>query len=115
MHIPWAVEGLPTLLHLSLFLFFGGLAIYLFNINHEVFSYVIWWIVLFFLVYGLITLLPIFRHDSTCYSPLSTPVWMLCTSMAFGTFKTLTFITFRFGMRPGSPIVNSTVLDCQMV
>jgi hypothetical protein len=28
MHIPWAVEGLPTLLHLSLFLFFGGLAIF---------------------------------------------------------------------------------------
>ncbi|KAN0116055.1 hypothetical protein V8E52_006361, partial [Russula decolorans] len=30
MHVPWAVEGLPTLLHLSLFLFFGGLVIFLF-------------------------------------------------------------------------------------
>ncbi|KAF8471368.1 hypothetical protein DFH94DRAFT_612612, partial [Russula ochroleuca] len=37
MHIPWAVEGLPTLLHLSLFLFFGGLVIFLFNIDHTVF------------------------------------------------------------------------------
>ncbi|KAF8475257.1 hypothetical protein DFH94DRAFT_603116, partial [Russula ochroleuca] len=30
MHMPWAVEGLPALLHLSLFLFFGGLVIFLF-------------------------------------------------------------------------------------
>ncbi|KAI0264770.1 hypothetical protein BGY98DRAFT_1159686 [Russula aff. rugulosa BPL654] len=37
MHIPWAVEGLPMLLHLSLFLFFGGLAIFLFNVDREVF------------------------------------------------------------------------------
>ncbi|KAH9998211.1 hypothetical protein BJV77DRAFT_740606 [Russula vinacea] len=38
MHVPWAVEGLPTLLHLSLFLFFGGLAIFLFNVDHDVFT-----------------------------------------------------------------------------
>ena len=37
MHIPWAVEGLPTLLHLSLFLFFGGLIIFLFNVDQKVF------------------------------------------------------------------------------
>ncbi len=36
MHIHWAVEGLPTLLHLSLFLFFGGLVIFLFHVDHEV-------------------------------------------------------------------------------
>ena len=41
MHIPWAVEGLPTLLHLSLFLFFGGLVIFLFNIDQEVFICVV--------------------------------------------------------------------------
>jgi hypothetical protein len=35
MHIPWAVEGLPTLLHLSLFLFFGGLVIFLFNVTRK--------------------------------------------------------------------------------
>jgi hypothetical protein len=81
MHIPWAVEGLPMLLHLSLFLFFGGLAIFLFNVDHEVFSYVIWWIGLFSLVYGLITLLPIIRHDSPYHSPLSTPAWFLYASI----------------------------------
>ncbi|KAH9952550.1 hypothetical protein BGW80DRAFT_1123776, partial [Lactifluus volemus] len=35
-HLPWSVEALPALLHLSLFLFFTGLVIYLFNINHTV-------------------------------------------------------------------------------
>jgi Family of unknown function (DUF6535) len=95
MHIPWAVEGLPTLLHLSLFLFFGGLAIFLFDVDREVFIYVVWWIGLFSMVYGMITLLPIVRHDSTYHSPLSTPAWMLYTGIAFVTFKILAFITYR--------------------
>ena len=95
MHIPWAVEGLPILLHVSLFLFFGGVAIFLFSVNREVFSYVIWWIGLFFLVYGLVTLLPIIRHDSPYHSPLSTPTWFLYASMNHVTFKILAFITLH--------------------
>ena len=51
MHVPWAVEGLPTLLHLSLFLFFGGLVIFLFNVDEEVFSCVVSWIGFFSVVY----------------------------------------------------------------
>jgi hypothetical protein len=96
MHIPWAVEGLPMLLHLSLFLFFGGLAIFLFNVNREVFVYVIWWIGLFLMVYELITLLPIIRHDSPYHSPLSTPTWFLYASIHDVTFKILAFITYGF-------------------
>jgi hypothetical protein len=92
MHIPWAVEGLPMLLHLSLFLFFGGLALFLFNVNHEVFSYVISWIGLFSLVYGLITLLPIIRHDSPYRSPLSTPAWFLHATMTYVTLQILGYI-----------------------
>ena len=44
MHIPLVLEGLPTLLHLSLFLFFGGLIIFLFNVDQEVFLWVVSWI-----------------------------------------------------------------------
>jgi hypothetical protein len=95
MHTPLAVEGLPMLLHLSLFLFFGGLAIFLFNVNHEVFSYVVWWIGLFSLVYGLITLLPIIRHDSPYHSPLSTPAWFLYASIHYLAFKIFVFIILR--------------------
>ncbi|KAH9972357.1 hypothetical protein BGW80DRAFT_1206909, partial [Lactifluus volemus] len=68
-HLPWSVEALPALLHLSLFLFFTGLAIYLFNINHTVFSVVVWWVGLAGGVYGCVTLMPIFWHDSPYYSP----------------------------------------------
>ncbi|KAH9071379.1 hypothetical protein EDB83DRAFT_2574369, partial [Lactarius deliciosus] len=31
--LPWAVEALPTLLHISLFLFFGGISVFLWNVN----------------------------------------------------------------------------------
>ena len=33
IYVLWTVKGLPALLHLPVFLFFGGLAIFLFNIN----------------------------------------------------------------------------------
>ena len=96
MHIPWAVEGLPTLLHLSLFLFFGGLAVFLFNVDQEVFSCVVCWIGLFLIVYGLITLLPLNRHDSPYYTPLSKPVWFLKVSIPFLTQAVLYFISYVF-------------------
>ena len=97
MHIPWAVEGLPALLHLSLFLFFGGLVIYLFNVDQEVFMCVVWWICLFTMVYGLITLLPLIRHNSPYYAPLSPPAWFLYSSILHVTFSVLSFITYRYG------------------
>ena len=93
MHVPWAVEGLPTLLHLSLFLFFWGLVIFLFNVDHEVFITVVWWIGLFSTVYGLITVLPMIRHASPYNSPLSTPVWFLYARIHHVTFKIFVFIT----------------------
>ena len=98
MHIPWAVEGLPTLLHLSLFLFFGGLAIFLFDVDREVFGYVVWWIGLFCLVYGVITVLPLIRQDSPYNSPLSTPAWFLRAAMSYVTVKMLTFVIYTFGV-----------------
>ena len=98
MHIPWAVEGLPTLLHLSLFLFFGGLVIFLFNVDREVFTSVVPWIGLFSIVYGTITLLPLIRQDSPYYAPLSMPAWFLYTSIPYLTFEVLAFITgSRYG------------------
>ena len=93
MHIPWAVEGLPTLLHLSLFLFFGGLAIFLFNVDREVFTCVVCWIGLFLMVYGLITLLPLIRHESPYYSPLSKPAWVLYAGIHYVTLRAVAFIT----------------------
>ena len=98
MHTPWAVEGLPMLLHLSLFLFFGGLAVYLFNLNQEVFICVVSWIGLFLLVYGLISLLPIIRHDSPYNTPLSIPLWILFAYISSATIIVfyLTFLLIFF-------------------
>ena len=77
LHVPWVVETLPTLLHLSLFLFFAGLVIYLFNINHTVFTVVAWWVGLCTTTYVGVTLMPLFRYDSPYYAPLSSSAWYL--------------------------------------
>ena len=95
MHVPWAVEGLPTLLHLSLFLFFAGLVIFLFHVDREVFGLVVWWIGLFSMVYVSITLLPLIRHDSPYHAPLSTPAWFLYAGIPYLTFKILASVTYR--------------------
>jgi hypothetical protein len=89
MRIAQVVEGLPTLIHLSLFFFFAGLVIFLFNINRAVFNSVVWWIALFTIIYGLITILPILRHDSPYFTPLSLPAWILYASISHLFFKTL--------------------------
>jgi hypothetical protein len=57
-------QGLPVLQRLSLFLFFTVIVIYLFNVNHTVYSVVAWWVGLAGSVYGCMTLMPIFWHDS---------------------------------------------------
>ena len=92
MHISFAVEGLPTLLHLSLFLFFGGLVVFLFNINKEVSVYVTVCIGIFLLAYGSVTLLPLIRHDSPYNTPLSRPFWYLYAGILYVTFVVRAFI-----------------------
>ena len=83
MNIVGVLDGLTAMLHLSVFIFFGGAVIFLFHINHAVFKSVVWWIGLFLFVYVLITLMPIFRHNSPYYSPLSTSVWFLYSSISY--------------------------------
>ena len=110
MHVSWAVEGLPTLLHLSLFLFFGGLAIFLFNIDKEVFVFVVCWIGIFLLVYGLITVLPFIRRNSPYYTPLSKPAWFLHASTPFITIMVRYYIVYVFHViRYGADSVNRAV------
>jgi hypothetical protein len=89
LHLPWAVEALPTLLHLSLFLFFAGLAVYLFHINHTVFTVVAWWVGLCTTTYMGVTLMPLFRYDSPYYAPLSSSAWYLVNGVLFLIFKLL--------------------------
>lgn len=92
LHLPWAVDTLPALLHISVFLFLGGLLVYLFNISLTVFTAVVWWTGFCTAVYACITLLPIFRHDSPYYSPLSSTVWTLVNGTLFVVFKFLRWL-----------------------
>jgi hypothetical protein len=71
LQLPWAVEALPVLLHISLFHFFAGLLVFLFNTHHNVLSAVAWWIALVTAAYIYITFMPLFRLDSPYYAPLS--------------------------------------------
>ncbi|KAI0299122.1 hypothetical protein B0F90DRAFT_1577328, partial [Multifurca ochricompacta] len=68
LRLTWAVDALPTLLHLSLS-FFAGLLVFPFNIDHTIVIVVVWWVGLCGATYGCITLMPIFRPDSPYYSP----------------------------------------------
>jgi Family of unknown function (DUF6535) len=92
LHLPWAVEILPTLLHSSLFLFFSGLAVFLFNIHHTVFSIVLWWVGLLTGIYICITFTPIFRQDSPYYTPLSRSAWFLVNSLLYMLFRFLSWL-----------------------
>ncbi|KAN0126400.1 hypothetical protein V8E52_000040 [Russula decolorans] len=44
LHIPWTIEMLPALLHISLFLFFAGLSVSLFSLHPTIFKVVTAWI-----------------------------------------------------------------------
>ena len=87
--LPWAVDALPTLLHISLFLFFAGLVVFLCNVNLTIFKLVLSWVGLCAALYGCITCMPIFRHDSPYYTPLSLPAWHIVTGLLFSYYRFL--------------------------
>ena len=100
LHLPKVVEALPILLHLSLFLFFAGLLVFLFNIDHSVFSAIAWWVGLCTFTYISITFMPLFRYDSPYYAPLSSSAWFLATGLLTLLFQILWwFAGFTFVSR----------------
>ena len=87
--LPWTVDALPTLLHLSLFLFFAGLVVFLCNVNLTIFKCVLSWVGLCAALYGCITCMPIIRHDSPYYTPLSLPTWHVVTGTLYLVYRFL--------------------------
>ena len=87
--LPWTVETLPTLLHISLFLFFAGLVVFMWNVNFTLFKLVLSWVGICTALYGCITVMPIFRHDSPYYTPLSLPAWHIITGITCLIFQAL--------------------------
>jgi hypothetical protein len=82
-------RAVPILIHISLFLFFSGLPIFLFNVNRTVFNVVITWLALCVTGYACITLMPIFRKNSPYYSPLSSSIWWCVTNTLFIIYQLL--------------------------
>jgi hypothetical protein len=89
LHLPWAVEALPALLHVSVFLFFAGLIVFLSTIHHTVFSTGLLCMGLCIGLYLFITMLPIFCHDSPYYTPLTKVAWFCATGISWVVLRTL--------------------------
>ena len=75
LHLPRVTRTVPILIHISLFLFFSGLAVFLFNVNLTVFKVILAWLGLCASGYTCITLMPIFYQDSPYHSSLSSSAW----------------------------------------
>ena len=69
--LSWVVEALPFMIHFSLFLFFAGLVLYLFNANYSVFIPVICWVGFSGMTYFAISFMPVRRLDSPFCTPLT--------------------------------------------
>ena len=77
------LNELRAMIDLSVFLFFTGLAILLFNVNLTVFKSVVWLIGFFLIHYGMATLTPLFSPDSPFFTPLSLYAWRLCFCISY--------------------------------
>jgi hypothetical protein len=89
LHIPWMIEVLPGLLHISLFLFFAGLSVFLFGVHHTIFKVVTAWIAVCVILYACLTFLPVIRKDSLHSTPLSAPFSFCLTGIRYMFFRIL--------------------------
>ena len=89
LRIPWAIEVLPALLHISLFLFFAGLSVFLFSVHLTIFKVVTSWIASCVILYACLTFLPIIRKDSPYSAPLSASVSFCLTGIRHLVFQVL--------------------------
>ena len=94
--LPLVVDLLPTFVHLSVFLFFSGLPVFLYHLfgkNRAIFITAVVWVATGGFLYLCIFLMPIIRHDCPYYSPLSSLSWYLLTLIAYKSFKILRKLT----------------------
>jgi hypothetical protein len=88
-----AVEAIPALLHVSVFLFLAGLVISLFNIHHTLAYVILVSSVACAVVYAAITVMPTIFHDSPYTSPFSAAVWYVSRKTALTLLKAADRIT----------------------
>ncbi len=86
----WVVETLPTLLHISLFLIFAGVVLFLCNIDVTTFKLALSWVGICVILYACITFMPVFHHDSPYHTPFSLPAWRIVTGIISWLLERLT-------------------------
>lgn len=72
-----AVEVLPVLLHTSVLIFYIGLIDFLLNINHTVAFTMLALVALCVLVYFVLSIMPLYFHNSPYQTPLSAVFWFI--------------------------------------
>ncbi|KAJ7595294.1 hypothetical protein C8J56DRAFT_1115041 [Mycena floridula] len=75
------VETIPFLLHISLFLFFAGLCIFIYPFNHIIGALCIFIFVICLIFYLIPTLTPIFIRFCPYRTPLTRVFWRLCQGL----------------------------------
>lgn len=75
------VDVIPMLLHVSLFLFFGGLVAFLLPVNRVLMYLMATILAVFLLLYTALTALPVIRRASPYRTPLSGAFWKLRQSI----------------------------------
>ena len=89
--LPLVVGLIPTFLHLSVFLFFAGLCVFLFHLNPTVFNAVVSCVGVCVFTYLCIIIMPILRYDTPYHSPLSSLAWYIWTGVLHILFVILCF------------------------
>ena len=103
MKVSWAVGSLSVLVHLSLFLFFSGLIIFLHNVNHDVCLSVILCLGIFLTIYGCFTIMPLFLSESPYNTPLTLPaVVIICMAgyIAYASVGAVVLSALAYGILP---------------
>ncbi|KAH9987554.1 hypothetical protein BJV77DRAFT_1186736, partial [Russula vinacea] len=83
LYLHLGARVVPLLIQASLLLFFAGLPVFFFNVNHTVFNVVVTWLGICVVVYACITLMPIIFRNSPYYTPLSPFIWWCVASVLF--------------------------------
>jgi hypothetical protein len=107
--LPWMVEALPALLHLSLYLFFAGLVIFLWNVDLTMFRLVLSWVGTCTILYGCFTFMPVIHHNSPYHTPLSSLAWFLVASITFVVLRAIRWL----GVRLISRAANERLCDLE--
>ncbi|KAH9030779.1 hypothetical protein EDB85DRAFT_1403082 [Lactarius pseudohatsudake] len=114
-HLAFAVEAIPALLHISVFLFLTGLVISLFTIHHTIAYIILAATVAGGLVYTMITVMPVFYHNSPYHSPLSALAWDVPRKIARIFLSAFHYIVQHTGSTRADSVSSLTtkILECK--